>query len=103
MSSVRSAQKNGNGRFLYPREVESIEEAPWDLSAAIAHATKIMSWMENLQRDEIPPEWMWPFDDELEIWFENVDREREARYSGGDKEDPDKPMMGNELSERFKK
>lgn len=70
---------------------------------AIEHALKVCSWQENLIGKEMPPSWMWPFDDELEIWFERVDRERKEKY-GGDSEDDreESPMMDNTYSERFK-
>lgn len=53
---------------------------------AITHAQTVISWQENLLNDEMPPEWMWPFDEELEGWFDEVERKRNERYggSGGD-------------------
>lgn len=49
----------------------------------------------------MPPQYMWPFEEELELWFERVDREREARYGGGSSsydDDETGSMMGNELA-----
>lgn len=44
----------------------------------------------------MPPEWMWPFDDDLEVWFEDVDRKRKEKY-GGDSE-PSESMLENEFA-----
>lgn len=61
----------------------------------------IVSWQENLPEDEIPPEWMWPLDYELEQWFENVKRKREDKYGRSDDDDRDEvPMMSNQLAAR---
>lgn len=65
---------------------------------AIEHAHRILDWQENLIKDEMPPRWMWPFEDELEIWFEEVERKREERYGGKGGSDDSVPMMSNELS-----
>ena len=48
----------------------------------------------------MPPQYMWPFEEELELWFERVDTEREARYGGGSSSDDEGTgsMMGNELA-----
>lgn len=43
----------------------------------------MLEWYENLTDDEIPPQWMWPFSDELERWFAQVQADREARFGGG--------------------
>lgn len=101
MIMVRSVQKNGNGSFLYPKGIDTIDEVPWDLTYAISHANKVLSWQENLSSDEMPPSWMWPFDEELELWFEDVERLREEKYSGNGSEEP-ADMIGNEYSDRFK-
>lgn len=76
----------------------SIEDVPLDLMRAISHANKILDWYENLMEKDIPPEWMWSFDDLLNDWFDEV---KERRGTGGD---PDKeadnrtvvPLMENE-------
>lgn len=71
---------------------------PNDLVRAIAHAHRLLDWEENLQSEEMPPEWMWPFDDELEAWFEEVQRKRDEKY-GGDSSASSEPMMSNDLAE----
>lgn len=66
---------------------------------AVSQAHRILDWLDNLPRDETPPEWMWAFEDELESWFEEVEAARERKYGGG-REDADEevPMMSNELA-----
>lgn len=67
---------------------------------AVEHASRVCDWQENLQQDEMPPEWMWPFSDELDEWFEEVDRRRKEKYgSRDDSGDTETPMMRNELAE----
>jgi hypothetical protein len=67
---------------------------------ALDHAHRVCDWQENLLSDEMPPRWMWPFEDELEIWFEAVEEQRKARYGGGDSSgDTSVPMMKNELAQ----
>lgn len=80
---------------------------PADLVRAVNHAYTILAWQENLASEEIPPEWMWSLDDELEEWFEEVTRARKARFSGtasssGSSEEAPQ-MMSNELAERRKR
>ena len=73
---------------------------PQDLLQVIEWAQTIGTWQENLTRDEVPPEWMWTVDHELEIWFERVDAEREERYGTGSSKTSNRDeasMMNNEL------
>lgn len=66
---------------------------------AILHAIRICGWQENLTEDEMPPDWMWSFEDLLEPWFEEVDEKRKARFGGNDRDtDTTVPMMENELA-----
>lgn len=42
---------------------------------------------------------MWPFEDELESWFEEVELQRKERFGGGSSSEPtDVPMTQNELA-----
>src|SRR5262249_757835 len=82
LAIVRGARRGGNGQYLWPGGCESIEDVPADLVRAVNHAYTILAWQENLISDEIPPEWMWSLDDELEEWFEQVTEKRKARFSG---------------------
>jgi hypothetical protein len=72
---------------------------------AIEHAHRILDWQQNLQLEEIPPVWMWPFEEELEIWFDEVEEKRKDKYGGGggDSSDESVPMMSNELAKDRKK
>lgn len=72
--------------------------------AAIEHAMRVLDWQENLLGDEMPPAWMWPLDSELQVWFDEVERNREERYgsrSSSSDSDDDKvvPLMSNALAE----
>ncbi len=73
--------------MLWPADCKSIEDIPEDLTRAIEHAFKVLGWFENLQKDETPPEWMWPFDDQLNEWFDQVERDRNDKYGGGNDRD----------------
>lgn len=92
------ARSTGNGASLFPSGVTSIEEVPVDLLRAISHADKILDWHENLMEKDIPPEYMWPFDDALTEWFEDI---KAAHESGGDQPDDRTvvPLVSNELAE----
>lgn len=47
----------------------------------------------------MPPEWMWPFPEDLKLWFEDVQAAREERAKGGsDSGDDDGDMVENELA-----
>lgn len=97
----RTARKGGNASLLWPEGCSSIEEVPIDLIRSVNHAFKILDWFENLMKEEIPPEWMWPIDHELELWFEEVERKRDERYpSHGDSSGDESGghMMVNELA-----
>lgn len=65
---------------------------------AIEHANTVLSWQENLSEEEMPPEWMWTLDHELEEWFEHVAHDRKTRFGGGGSDDDETSMMGNELA-----
>lgn len=65
---------------------------------SVQHANRVLDWQENLSGDELPPSWMWPFEDELDIWFDGVDRARKEKYGGGTSRDEDVPQMQNELA-----
>ena len=84
-----------------PSGCGSIEDIPVDLFRAIQHAERIVSWQENLMDDEMPPRWMWPFEEKLSSWFEDVKSKRNGGESNSDSgENPS--MIGNEFAQRFK-
>jgi hypothetical protein len=66
---------------------------------AIEQAHRIIGWQENMMSDEMPPRWMWHLDHELELWFERVETEREAKYGGDGSGDESTPMMSNDLAQ----
>lgn len=101
MNLASSAKNSGSGHLLWPRGVDSIQDVPQDLVVAIEHAYKILSWHENMvNKEDIPPEWMWSLDWELEVWFLELQRKREAAGTpaGGGAVVEDAPMMQNELA-----
>lgn len=51
----------------------------------------------------MPPEWMWPLDEEIVAWMERVVEDRREKYGGGDKGSARDsretvPMMDNEYA-----
>jgi len=91
------------GHLSWPKGCTSIEDVPWDVLAVINHSHTILQWQENLSSDEMPPAWMWPFNDEISEWLEDVTA---ARKSGSDFERDDRVqvhMTENEHASRFKK
>lgn len=49
---------------------------------AIGHAQKVQYWFKNLSMDEIPPRYIWMFDELLTEWFERVREKRNAGRTG---------------------
>jgi hypothetical protein len=90
---VGAAEDSGSGDLLYPVGVNSVEDVPHDLHVAILHAHKILSWYKNLVPEEIPPRWMWSFDERLVSWFEEVKRQRDSKFNGNS---PSVADRGNE-------
>jgi hypothetical protein len=63
--------------------------------AAVEHAHSILNWQENLPDKDVPPQWMWHLDHELELWFDAL---KTSRGSSGDtSDDGEAPMMRNAL------
>lgn len=60
----------------------------------------VLTWYENRPSKEVPPQWMWPFDEELEAWFKRVDEEKKAgnKSSSGSDGSESAPMVQNELT-----
>jgi hypothetical protein len=59
---------------------DGIENAPWDRPVAVNQALMVISWHENLPRDEQPPRHVWWSDELLDQWFRNVQENRESKY-----------------------
>lgn len=62
---------------------------------------KILSWYENLPGHEIPPQWMWALDWEVEDWFLEIDRIRSGAMGAGVEDREEVDMTPNEFSPRF--
>lgn len=77
---------------------------------AIEHALTVLTWYENLQKEEVPPEHLWEDPEGLEQWWQWVeDKHADGRDSvaptnrlGSDDDDPDPGMAENDLA-RFLK
>lgn len=54
-------------------------------------------------QDEMPEQWKWPFEDELRLHFERVQRERDSKYGSGKDGGSDEGGIQNEYAERFHK
>lgn len=80
---------------------EPIQDAPWDLVEAISGALQVLSWYEHLNKDEVPPRWIWWSGDLLDEWFEDVRKRRESKNKKGSSYErgTEVPMMGNKLLE----
>lgn len=101
--------KAGGTSSLWPEGVTNIEDLPNDLAVAIDQAIRITHWQENLGADELPPQWMWHLDWELEAWFLDVQKKRNEKYSGGDNsssnsdtDDSSREWQENAYASRFK-
>jgi hypothetical protein len=58
---------------------------------AIEQALLIISWRENLQRDETPPEYLWEDAKGLELWWGRVEDKRRDGFSTGSPDGSDDP------------
>ncbi len=70
------------------------------LVQAVNHALMVLSWFENLPKDDVPPRNLWWSGDRLDDWFEDVERRRKRKSSGKKStyEAADEvPSMGNQL------
>lgn len=72
-----------------------------DIVRAINHALMISNFYENiLKPDHMPPEYIWPFDDEITKWFDAIKAENGQGSTGDDEENS--IVVENEHAERFK-
>lgn len=94
---VRVAQRGGGFASLLGED--TLETIPFELFLAIQHASTVINWQENMVRKEMPPSWMWPFPDELEIWFEDIETARENPNAVDNREIV--PLTQNELTKDF--
>lgn len=87
-----------------PSGCTAIADVPGDFLAALSHANTVLGWSEFLGKDEIPPEWMWPFSDELNEWFKEVQIAREKKYnvsSDNDGDDEDYDYLENDMAKEL--
>jgi hypothetical protein len=87
----------GDVAILLPKGVTCIEDAPWDLVEAIRHAQMISFWQENLPAADMPPEYMWPFVEALNDWFDQVHAHRQSHNM----EDDEPPEGWEDLATTF--
>lgn len=81
---MKVAKDSGDGRFLWPKGVDTIEEVPEELLRVIEHAGTVLIWHENLPQEDIPPSWMWPLQDQLDLHFKMVDDKRDGDSGSSD-------------------
>lgn len=79
-------------------------DIPYDLLVGINHALMVISWHENLPKDEQPPRHIWWSDELLDSWFQDVRNNRESRHKKRSSYDDadDVPMMQNELAAQLR-
>ncbi len=69
---------------------------------AVNHALMVISWYENLPKDEQPPRHIWWSGELLDEWFRNVEEARGSRStkkSSSYEDADDAPMSANVLAE----
>lgn len=82
---------------------------PYDLYLAVSAALSVLSWFENLPKDEQPPRHIWWSEDLLEDWFAEVSDNRKAKYGQGGRKRTsyeaadDVPMMENEVAAEYRR
>lgn len=75
---------------------------------ALNHALTVISWHENLPKDEQPPRWIWHSSDLVDKWFDGVEERREAKYGSSGKSKSsyesadDVPMSENEYAKSLR-
>jgi hypothetical protein len=61
-----------------------------------------MSWFENFEEKEIPPENLWDDSEAVEAHFKMSRERRAAEMKGETFSDDDEHMMGNDLADSFR-
>lgn len=82
-------------------------DAPNQMVQAVNQALAVISWFENLPRDEVPPRHIWWSQELLDEWFVEVQERREKGASGRRSrssydEAKDVPMTTNEFADQFR-
>lgn len=80
-----------------------VVDVPWEVLTATNYALTVLSWFENLPKDEQPPKHIWWSDRLLDEWFENVRKDRggsrtRSKYDQAD----DAPMSDSSLADQFR-
>ena len=76
---------------------------------AVNHALTVISWHENLPKEEQPPRTIWFSAELVDKWFRDVETKRESKYGNSGKskssyeEAEDVPMSRNELADAVRK
>ncbi len=81
----------GDWREAWPDGIETASDLPWTFIDAWSFASRIMSWYENLDDDEMPPRRIWQDQRMLAKHFEQLKAKRKAKY-GGEEEAPEGTM-----------
>lgn len=106
---MRAAQKAGDLKVLYPHHAERIDDIPWYLQVAVEQALNILTWYENLPKEDMPPEYLWEDSEGLEMWWRTVEDRREDGISTSrgtaDHAENDQPreMVENDVARFLKK
>lgn len=75
---------------------------------AVNHALTVISWFENLPRDEQPPRHIWYSAELVDEWFRDVEHKRSSKYGASGKrrssyeEADDVPMSSNEYAQSLR-
>jgi len=72
---------------------------PWPLQAAIDLGLLVLNWMQNLPREEMPPEYLWDDVEGLQRWWDHIQYRRETASPGDDSSD----LVENELARELKR
>lgn len=63
---------------------------------AVAHADYVLELQSNLDHDEMPPAWMWPYQKRMNEHIKDVQKQRRERMNAPAKAE-DEGMVENEL------
>lgn len=75
---------------------------------AINHALTVISWHENLPKEEQPPRHIWHSGELVDKWFRDVEEKRSEKYGSSGKkrssydEADNVPMSTNELADSYR-
>jgi hypothetical protein len=66
---------------VLPEGIDSLSDCPFTLHEAILTALRILNY-EEFPREERPPRNIWLDGDKLNEWWEEIERQRDAKYKG---------------------